>query len=445
MKRLFIITLCIVFIITGCSAQNTSQPLESSSIVEKSPEEIVQDQAEAAEETPQAPEQGIEQAPAQEEKKIADAESSEVESSRKVDLTKVTSKRKTSYDHFNTICFAVVYDDFTEPSAPERFDRTWQEIQNMLADLEKSASVNLYKSDIYNFNQAKYGESVAISNLTAEIIAQAIEMYEFTDGAYNPAVANLVDLWGFSPRFLNKENKTMPYDRPRNSDGSYGLPDQRYVDAFKILSDFSGIKLTKSGSSYKLAKNVKDIEIDGVMYSMKIDLGGIAKGYAADKAAEILKKNGYEYGYVNIGLSSVRLLKRDVSPKGSPEEHMWAISISDPDNPSENYMTGFGKDTGVSTSGTYEVYYTIDGRKYSHIIDPHTGEPTQSNIVSVSIWGCDAGYADAITTALCVMGKEKAVKFMDTKLKDYKIAFISKDANGLEMHTNMDGTEYILE
>ena len=440
MKRLFIITLCITFIITGCSSQGTSLPQEDSDVVGKSPEEIVVTQGEAVEMPVQEPAKEL----PKEENKTTDAKAIGNESTPKVDLSKLTSKRKTSYNHFNTICFAVVYDDFTSPSAMERFGSSWQEIQNMLSELENDVSVNIYGSDIYKFNQARYGESVAISDLTAEIVAQAMEMYEFTGGAYNPAVAYLVDLWGFSPRFLNHEDKTMPYDRPRNPDGSFGLPDRRYVDAFKDLSDFSGVKLSKNGNGYTLTKKVKDIEIDGVVYSLKIDLGGIAKGYGADRAAEILKKYGYDYGYVNIGLSSMKLLKRDVSPKGAPDDFMWAINMSNPDNPSETYMTGFGKDTGVSTSGTYENCYTVDGRKYSHIIDPFTGEPTQSDIVSVSIWGEDASYADAITTALCVMGKEKATKFMNTRLKGYNAAFITKTASKLELYTNMAPADYIL-
>ena len=441
MKRLLIITLCITAVVTGCTTQSAPPPQESIPVVAEAPQTAVPQQ-----EKPEQPvaEQPPVLAPAQEEQKKSVSEKKEVDAAPKLDLSKLTSKRKTSYSHFNTLCFAVVYDDFSAASAMERFESSWQEVQNMLARIENDVSVNISSSDIYKFNQAKYGESVAISSLTAEIVAQAKEMYEFTNGAYNPAVAYLVDLWGFSPRFLNHEDKKMPYDRPQNKDGSIELPDPRYVEAFKTLSDFSAVKLSKSGSGYVLTKNAKDIEIDGVLYSLKIDLGGIAKGYGADQAAELLKKRGYDYGYVNIGLSSMKLLKKDISPKGAQEGNMWAISISNPDTPSEAYMTGFGKDTGVSTSGTYETYYSLNGRKYSHIIDPHTGEPTQSDIQTVSVWGGNAGYADALTTALCVMGSEKADSFMQNKLKNYKVAFITKTGDKLELHTNMDRAEYQL-
>lgn len=441
MKRLFVIALCIIFTLVGCSKpqmekvpeQLTSLQEVSNNDYEKKPEEIIIQQKEDIDSSEKPSEE-----PVPSPKKPR-------EDSAKINPEQLTSKRKMTYDYFNTICYAVVYDDFSSTTALESFEYTWQEIRNMLSKLENTLSVNIVESDIHKFNELKYGESVVISSLTAKIVSQAIEMYEFTGGAYNPAVANLVDLWGFSPRFLNHEDKKMPYDRPRNADGSFNLPDRRYIEAFRALSDFSGVKLTKrENGGYLLTKNVKDIEVDGVLYSLKIDLGGIAKGYGADMAAEILKKQGYEYGYVNLGLSSMKLLKRNISDKSAPNDNMWSINVSNPDNPSENYLTGFGKDAGVSTSGTYEVKYRVDGREYSHIIDPYTGEPTKSDIVSVCVWGGEASYSDALSTALCVMGKEKAIKFMNANLKDYSVALIIKNGDKLELVTNMKDGEYIL-
>jgi thiamine biosynthesis lipoprotein len=445
MKRLFIIVFCITFVFTGCSIPKVEKNIEQTTSFQK--ESIASSEKNSDKLTPQ------EKADNDASLKTSEETSKEAvlppqnfsKESNNLNLEKLTSKRKTSYNHFNTICFAVVFDDFNSNSALARFENTWQEIDAMLTLLERKLSVNIVGSDIYKFNESKCGERVAISNLTGEIVSKAFEMYELTEGAYNPAVSNLVDLWGFSPRFLNNEDKKMPYDRQRNEKGSFDLPDKRYIEAFKALSDFSSVKLTRNESGgYYLTKNAKDIEVDGVLYSQKIDLGGIAKGYGADKATEILKKNGYEYGYVNLGLSSMSLLKRNVSDKGAPNDNMWSINMANPYNLSENYLTGFGKDAGVSTSGTYEVQYSINGREYSHIIDPNTGEPTKSDILSVSIWGGEASNADALTTALCVMGKEKAVEFMNTHLKDYRVAFIIRNGANLELVTNMTDGEYLL-
>lgn len=350
------------------------------------------------------------------------------------------SKRKTTYQYFGTVCFASVYDDFrSDPSAATRFETAWNEIIGMLGRLEASASVEKAGGDIRRFNEARGGETIPISPMTAEIVDLAKQFYEFTDGAYNPAVANLVDLWGFSPRFRNGSGTKMPYDRPMNEDGSFDLPDPRYVEAFRKLSDFSKVRLEGDrGSGFFLIKDAENIEIDGVSYPLKIDLGGIAKGYGAEKAGAILRSHGYEYGYVNLGLSSMSLLKRNVADSGAPSKNMWAVNISNPDDKSRDFLSVFGKDVGVSTSGTYDMHYSIDGRDYSHIIDTQTGEPTRSDIMSVTVLGPDAGRDDALSTALCVMGRKKAVGFMKSKLKDYRIALIVRRTDGgLELATNI--------
>ncbi len=440
MKRILIVVFCMVFALVGCSEQQVEIQQEipvSQLSANAEPSEKAEEEGPSLHKEDS---QAIEPSPT-----IAKPADNTNTDAVKINPKVLSSKRKTSYDHFNTVCFAVVFDDFSSTSARARFEQAWQEIDEMLTVLESKVSVNLVDSDIYRFNEAKHGESIAISTVTAEIVARAIDMYALTAGAYNPAVANLVDLWGFSPRFHNREAKTVPYDRPRNEDGSFDIPDQRYIEAFKALADFSGVALNRNeNGGYTLTKKVKDIELDGVLYSLRIDLGGIAKGYGADQAVEILKRHGYQYGLVNLGLSSMKLLERDVSDKDAPGENMWSISISDPDNPTENYLTGFGKNAGVSTSGTYEVQYTVGGREYSHIIDPSTGEPTQSDVVSATLWGGEAGNADALSTALCVMGKEKAIAFMDAYLKDYNVAMLVRNGGKLELVTNMAEGEYVL-
>lgn len=362
------------------------------------------------------------------------------------DFARLESRRKTTYDYFGTVCFAAVYDDFPSASAAERFETAWQEITGMLARLDAAANVDDVASDVHRFNEVRGGESIQVSRLTAEILTAAMKMYAFTDGAFNPAVANLVDLWGFSPRFRNSERSKMPYDRSRHEDGSFDLPDRRYVEAFRRLSDFSSVKLTGNAQTgFVLTKDTADVIIDGVPYSLKIDLGGIAKGYGAEKAGAILRAHGYEFGYVNLGLSSMRLLKRTVADEGARSEHMWAIGVSDPRNKSKNLLSVFGKETGVSTSGTYDVHYSLGGREYSHLIDPQTGEPTRSEVLSVTVLGPDAGYADALSTALCVMGRDRAREFMNTKLKEYRVVMIVRGMNGrLELVTNIPAGGYEL-
>ena len=209
------------------------------------------------------------------------------------------------------------------------------------------------------------------------------------------------------------------------------------------MSDFSAVELGgNERDGYFLVKKAEDVSVDGATYTLKVDLGGIAKGFGADAAAAILRKHGYEYGYVNLGLSSLRMLKRNVSDKGAPGKNQWAIGMPDPDDRTRNYLSIYGKDIGVSTSGTYDLSYRVGGREYSHLIDPGTGEPTRSEIVSATVLGADAGYADALTTALCVMGKERAVEFMKTRLKDYRVACLVRNGERLDLLTNLGAKDY---
>jgi FAD:protein FMN transferase len=363
------------------------------------------------------------------------------------DPARLDSRRKTSFDYFGTVCFASVYDDFSSEAARERFDSTWGEITRMLAELDAAASLAKPDSDISRFNAARGGECVRVSPLTADILQTAKKLFEFTGGAFNPAVENLVDLWGFTPRFRDGKMTCRPYDRPPLADGSLSLPDRRYVEAFRKLSDFSLVTL--SGNAEKgffLTKGASDVVVDGTAYSLKIDLGGIAKGYGAQKAEAILRARGYAYGYVNLGMSSLKLLKRNVSEEGAPSAFMWAVAVSNPDDRTRTWLTVYGKDRGLSTSGTYDVHYLVEGRDYSHIIDPATGEPTQSDVLSVTILGSDAAWDDAISTALCVMGRERAKTFMEEKLKDYRVAMICRSGSGgLELVTNCPAGSYRLQ
>jgi thiamine biosynthesis lipoprotein len=141
----------------------------------------------------------------------------------------------------------------------------------------------------------------------------------------------------------------------------------------------------------------------------------------------------------------MQLLERNVSDSGAPGTHMWAVSVSNPDDSAKLYMSTFAKDIGVSTSGTYDFRYSIGGREYSHIIDPGTGEPTRSEVASVTVLGKDAERADALSTALCTMDKTRARDFMDKTLKGYRVAMVVRGENGFELVTNMAPGDYSAE
>ena len=138
---------------------------------------------------------------------------------------------------------------------------------------------------------------------------------------------------------------------------------------------------------------------------VQLDLGALAKGYASDKAAEILRENGIEHALINLGGSIMTI---GGNPNGSP----WKIGIRNPFSLDENIGVLEVTDKAVVTSGSYERFFTAeDGNTYHHIIDPATGCPAESGLVSVTVIGDSGIMCDALSTALFVMGAEKAAEY----------------------------------
>lgn len=295
-------------------------------------------------------------------------------------------------------------------------------------------------SDIYNFNSAAAGERVEIDKITYAAIEQCKTLYSLTDGAYNPAVYMLVDLWGFTPRFNDDGEAVEEYDR---ADFESELPDEKYISAFIELTDFSAVELFESGGKYYAVKPAVTVEVDGVEYSMKIDLGGYGKGYAADLMIESLIENGVNDGYISIGESSLYMLSYPYA------DEEWNMNLKyptfDENYQSELYAAFPFENGGVSTSGVYERYYRIEDRIYSHIIDSATGEPINNGMFTATVAGGSAADCDALTTALCVMGKDRAIEFVNANLRDRYVVFACQgDDNIIEVYTNISDDVFTL-
>lgn len=299
-------------------------------------------------------------------------------------------------------------------------------------------------SDIYRYNQADFGAVLQIDAHTYEMLKIAKEMYLATDGAFNPAVYRLVDLWGFSSRIYSNGNFGLPYDRPVTSQefwsNGYPLPSQKYIDAFSdaAFTDFSDAAVTLSvdNGNYFVTKNVRPAQVDGVAYQQWLDLGGIAKGYVVDLIRHKLGQMGVDRFSVDAGSSSMAFGKEYLGQDAT-------ISLPDPFLPSAAILpTSLGSivvgNSTVSTSGQYVRNYTVDGVEYSHIIDGKLGAPAQTGIRLVSVVtptdGFWAGKSDCLTTALTVMGKDGVIDFLNGYLKDngIKVVVLYKDLDGVQ-------------
>lgn len=249
-----------------------------------------------------------------------------------------------------------------------------QSCSNEINALEQALSRTIDTSDVAQLNA---NGTARLSDDTAELLRAALQYSAVTGGAFDVTIAPLVALWGITT------------DSPR-------VPAQEEIDAL--------LPLVGSGH----------VRLDGTIAALDegcaVDLGGIGKGYASDKVAALFAQSGISGGFVSLG--------GNVYVHGTTAEgKLWNVAIQDP-NHTEGYACTLRlSDAFVVTSGGYQRYFTgPDGTVYQHIIDPATGYPVDSGLLSVSIVtrrenGGTGTMADAYSTALYVMGEDAAVDF----------------------------------
>ncbi len=350
-----------------------------------------------------------------------------------------TMRKFTTYRYFNTY---TEWSYSTKELSETQAEAIWGQIKEVLDGVEKSISTEVTDSAVSRFNRAKAGEEIELDNISYAIFSLAKELHAKTGGAYNPAIGLLIDLWGFSPRFHGTQTLTEPYvyDRAIVSDaeGSYlPLPSEEYRSAFstKEVNDFSAVEIIEREGKY-FAKKPKNafVTVDEITYTMQLNFGGIGKGYCVDGVVELLQNASLTYGYFSLGGSSMHVLQ-------NPDEDtngVWSVDIRNP-RPnlyqSSTYSSVKQTNCSLSSSGDYENYYVLDGKRYCHIINPLEGYPVNtqpsnldgSGIVAVSVFGLSAAEGDATTTALMAMTKEDAIAYIGERLGQKDAVFLYYD------------------
>lgn len=254
-----------------------------------------------------------------------------------------------------------------------------EKASNYMRNLEKKLNFYDENSEISLINRNSGIRFVKISEDTFNVIKNAKFCSELTNGAFDATIAPLVKKWSInssSPKVLSIEE----------------------VNTVKSLVDYKDILLCEDSKSVMLAR--KDQEID---------LGGIAKGYIADKIIELYKENGIKSGIINLG-GNVKVLGK------KSDDLMWNIGIIKPEkHANENIAVVSVEDMSVVTSGAYERAFSYNGKMYHHIINPITGYPAETDLKSITVICKDSVHADALSTSLFIMGKYKAYEFMKSK------------------------------
>lgn len=257
---------------------------------------------------------------------------------------------------------------------------------------ENMLSKTVEGSDIWNVNHAN-GEWIEVSQDTAELLQESVRYSELTDGMFDVTIAPLTQVWHVN-----------------DNDGE--IPSQNEIEE------------AKSHVNYQL------LEIDGNRVRLQdtkaqIDLGGIAKGFIADKLEELMLSHGIKSAMIDLG-GNIKVI-------GSKKNgNAWNVGIQKP-FADRNTVIGSVKvkDKTVVSSGIYERYFEYDGKIYHHIIDKTTGAPSESDLEAVTIIGDSSTMADALSTSCVLLGSEKGMELIEN-IDGIEAVFIKRDGSVIE-------------
>lgn len=251
-------------------------------------------------------------------------------------------------------------------------------------------------------------EKRTISKAMKTLLSKAKCVFEASDGAFDITIKPVLDLW----ERAEKENR---------------LPTQEELEGALLLVDSSTLTITEGENTLTKGEG------------QRLDVGGIAKGAAAETVVSFLREAGVEWGIISVGGNIAVFGERD----GNRE---FNIGIRNPRQDKELIGTIGVCDAFVSVSGDYERYYTIDGKRYHHIIDPKNGYPSDSGLCSVVVISKDGTLADALSTALFVLGADEAIELYNKGIFDFEAILISENevvlTEGLEGKFTLKAKEY---
>ncbi len=255
-------------------------------------------------------------------------------------------------------------------------------LTHRLEEIEQRFSTYRSDSEINRFNRwPAQGEAFKASAEFDLLIATAARIHALSRGAWDPTVRPLVDLWGFGP-----------------APAAGRVPDASAIQAAREAVGFKRIRREANQTLVKTDSRVS------------LDLASIAKGYGVDALAALIRNEGYGDFLVEIGGEVFAAGRR---PDGSP----WRVGINQPRadaSPDAVYRILGLTDRAMATSGDYRNFFESEGRRYAHIIDPRTGFPVANGVVSATVTAPDCTLADALATALCVMGPASGLAMIDT-------------------------------
>lgn len=284
----------------------------------------------------------------------------------------------------DTVMTIRIYDKQDEKILDQVFDR--------LREIEERMSSTIETSDVSNINKNAGIQPVAVNSDTYYVLQTAMKYAKLSDGIYDPTVGILADLWDIDGEELERDH----------------IPSEEEIDNARALVNYNDLVLLENNQVF-LKKN-----------GMRLTLGSIVKGYAADEVKRILEENGVNSAIIDLG-GNLYIVGRKID--GSK----FRIGIQDPFSPKGSFVGIIEvTDKSVVTSGDYERYFIYEGKKYHHIIDTETGYPVDNELTGVSIITENSIDGDALSTTVFAMGLDKGMEFVNS-LEGIEAIFITKD------------------
>jgi len=271
-------------------------------------------------------------------------------------------------------------------------EEIFEPVFNRIKEIEDKMSKSIPESEINRINlyseTSTINDQIEIDSDVFTVIDKAVEYRQKSNGKFDITLSPIVDLWGIGTEHEN-------------------IPEAEMIGELLQTVGLDKININ-SENNISLAENTR------------IDLGGIAKGYAADEVADILKANGIEKAIINLG-GNVKVVGE--KSKGMP----FKVGIQDPLSQRNNYLGIISvTDKTIVTSGDYERYFESDGVRYHHIFNPSTGYPHKTDVASVTVVCEDSIVADAMSTILYLMDIEEGIDFVDS-LEGIDCIYVTKD------------------
>ena len=304
-----------------------------------------------------------------------------------------------------TVIKITLYDSNDSTILDKAFDR--------ISEIESLVSINESGTELDKVNDLAGISPVEVTSTTYEIVEKGLEYSKLSNGGFDITVGPLVKLWNIG------------LDDAK-------VPTQEEIDSVLPLIDYNLLEL-----------NEKDHTIFLKNKGMMIDLGSIAKGYAADEISRILTENNVNSAIIDLGGN---IYAHGIKPSGQD----WNIGIQNPFSTRGDIIGVLKvKNKTVVTSGIYERYIEKDGVKYHHLLNPDTGYPFENNIAGVSIVTDKSIDADALSTTVFAKGLEEGLKFVET-LPSVDAIFITKDnkvyiTNGIRDSFTLENEDFTLE